>query len=219
MSHPQQPNSQGMHSPAPGAQGYSQPVIPQQGYAPPGYGQPGHGQPEYGQPGYGQPGYGQQPPVPVQPDAHRYGVGSPAPAVPQRSGFSVGAVIAIVGALVVLASYFLTWYRVAADTTVTVNGWGQVSSPDYSFESHRVHWLALAAAIGALVMGVMRLAGKYHDAWRRGAAAIILAALVGGGFAVGVVPTGADRGVGVVVLVIGALAIIVGAALVEFAKR
>lgn len=136
------------------------------------------------------------------------------------TGFSIGAVLMIVGALAVLGSYLLTWYTVTADASITVSGLGQINSPDYRLETNRLHWAAGAAALGALVIAIFRLLGRYGGAkWLPATIGVGLVGIFGTLFAVAVIPDGVERAGGLWVTLAGTIVMIVGLVLVSVARR
>lgn len=133
--------------------------------------------------------------------------------------FSIGAILALVGSVVVIASYFLAWYVVADDTSVTVNGWGSVSDPAYEFTTVKLHWLLLVAGLVAPVVAVVRLLGKYTEEWKRGSIAVIGAAAIGALSTLFLPPDGGELTTGAYLGSLGGLVIAAGVALIAFAKR
>ncbi|GED96937.1 hypothetical protein [Gordonia crocea] len=139
------------------------------------------------------------------------------PAVYQ--GFSIGAIVVLIGAVITLASYLLTWWE-KADEGVTVSGLGNVSPHTYEFHSGKLHWAALAGAIVLIIVAVARLIGKYTDEWQKATVFATAAALVGAGYAL-FAPAGEgfSTTTGVYVVTAGAVIAAAGAALIAFAKR
>jgi hypothetical protein len=103
----QQPGGYGQSSyPQPG--GYQQ-----GGYQPGGYQQGGYQQGGYQQGGYQQGGY-QQGNYPQQPSGYGYGQGYSGYGNEQRQTLGiVGIAVAIVGAVVLISGFFLSWYKIA----------------------------------------------------------------------------------------------------------
>ncbi|UAK37738.1 hypothetical protein K8O93_22105 [Gordonia bronchialis] len=133
-----------------------------------------------------------------------------------------GAVLALVGGVLVIASYFLSYYRLEVDDAVTVNGWGSASEPGYDVATSRLHWVALIAAIAVIVIALARLlrpAESTGEAWHQAAIACLVAALCGALISLAVVPDGTVSDIGVYVALAGSLAGAAGCALMAFTRR
>ena len=149
-----------------------------------------------------------------------------APAAPQTeqpneyTGFSYGAIALIVGSLIALAAYPLTWWVVTDDPEAGVTGFGQVketATTMVTFESSKAHWGALAGAVVFLIIAGARLLGKYNHEWNRALIAGAIAMVVGAGFAY-LGGAGFSVSTGVYVVTLGAVVSLVGAVLV-YLKR
>lgn len=133
-----------------------------------------------------------------------------------------GAVLALVGGVLVIASYFLSYYRLEVDDAVTVNGWGSASEPGYDVATSRLHWVALIAAIAVIVIALARLlrpAESTGEAWHQAAIACLVAALCGALISLAVVPDGTVSDIGVYVALAGSLAGAAGCALMAVTRR
>lgn len=133
-----------------------------------------------------------------------------------------GAVLALIGGLLVIASYFLTYYRLEVDGTVTVSGWGATSEAGHDVATSRLHWVALVAAVAVIVIALARLlqsAEPTGEAWHQATVACLVATLCGALISLAVVPEGTVSDVGVYVALTGSLAGAAGCALMAFSRR
>ncbi|NMO03862.1 hypothetical protein HH308_21855 [Gordonia sp. TBRC 11910] len=138
------------------------------------------------------------------------------------AGFSIGAVIALVGAILALASYPLVWYIAKDDNDATINGFGSThstASTEVTFESSKIHWAVLAAGIGMLIVVVARFIGRYSAEWVRPtfiipvigvAGAIVSAVFVDGAF---------KLGIGVYLAIVGSLLMLAGGVIIASLKK
>ncbi|MFW0791414.1 hypothetical protein [Gordonia sp. CPCC 205333] len=144
------------------------------------------------------------------------------PAVADYSGFSIGAVVTIVGSILALASYPLVWYVAKIDDAATITGFGTTHSTDtleVTYQSSRLHWAVAAAGIVLLIVGFTRLIGKYSEAWKR--PTLIVGAIgVAGAVASAVLVDGDFKlGIGVYLALVGTIVALAGGAIIALAKR
>ncbi|WP_132992866.1 hypothetical protein [Gordonia zhaorongruii] len=167
-----------------------------------------------------QPAPGQ--PAPVQPAGAQGRVGGTAEAENEYSGFSIGAVVAIVGAVLTLIAYPLEWFVVEADEGATINGLGQTTSTstyEVVFEGSKLHWLAGAAAIGMIIAALARLIGKFDAKWEKlpiifGGLAIVSAVL-----SIATIGDGFKAGIGLYLVVVGAVITLAGGLVMSLMKK
>lgn len=83
---------------------------------------------------------------------------------------TIGASLSLVGAVLVLIAYPLSWWKVTDGGDAQVTGFGQLRGADaqfYEFTAGYLHWAALAGAIVLLVVGLVGLLGRFTDVWAR----------------------------------------------------
>ncbi|MFT4201752.1 hypothetical protein [Gordonia sp. (in: high G+C Gram-positive bacteria)] len=138
-------------------------------------------------------------------------------------GFSIGAVVAIVGALITLAAYPMVWWVAKDDSDSWIKGIGTThASPGSSIEFHssKLHVAAGAGAVVLIIVAIARLIGKYDHEWNRATYVAGGVALVGALYSC-FVPIGADftTSTGVYVVLVGGILAAIGAALIAVAKK
>lgn len=137
------------------------------------------------------------------------------------TGFSIGAIVTIVGSLIALASYPLMWWTVVDEPDAGITGFGSIKQPDAReivFHSNKIHWAVLAGAIVLIIVAIARLLGKFNTEWVRGLAVAALAMVAGVVFAFIGTGEGFAVSTGVYVAVAGTVVALVGAALI-YVKR
>ncbi len=172
--------------------------------------------PEHGQPVAQAPNYTQQP----------VGANAYAPVsepTNEFTGFSYGAVVAMLGAVLVLVSYPMVWLVAKADEGATVTGLGTKTSGSIyeitEVSMGRLHWLAGAAMIGLIVVAVMRLLGKFTENLKRAPIIFGVLALLSAGFAFISIGSDFKAGSGLYLALVGAVVALAGGVVMGLLKK
>lgn len=151
---------------------------------------------------------------------------NPAPqrggATPNQSdkpaGFSIGGLLLIVGGVIAIGSHFLTWYVFGRDSSITVNGLGQINSDDYEITRGRIHWLLLGAGVLGIVVGIVRLLGYISAKWTPATIGAMVTSVLGSAVVLFMVPKQLELAPGIFVAIAGAVLVLIGAVLTKFTR-
>ena len=147
--------------------------------------------------------------------------GAPEPQNPY-SGFSIGAIVALVGSVVTLAGYQLTWFYVGTDPDAKVSGFGSITNSDRTevmFESTKIHWLALGTAVGLIIVGIARLLGNFTEQWKKIPLVLGPLGVASALFSLLTVDDGLKAGTGLFLTLAGTVIGLVGVLLIAVAKK
>ncbi|MDR2279417.1 MAG: hypothetical protein LBE07_01035 [Gordonia sp. (in: high G+C Gram-positive bacteria)] len=141
----------------------------------------------------------------------------------EYTGFSVGAVVSIVGAVLVLISYPMVWMVAKADSGATVTGLGTKTSGEIyeitSASMGRLHWIAGIAMVVLIVVAVARLLGKFTDNMTRIPVIAGVFALLSAGFALLTVGSDFKAGSGLYLALVGAVVALAGGVVMGLLKK
>lgn len=163
----------------------------------------------------------QNPQQPVQPNPYQQGAPAAAP-VAEYSGFSIGAVATIVGAVLGLISYPLVWFVAKADEGATISGMGTTTSTsnfEVTAETGRLHWVAGIAMIVLIGLGVARLVGKFDENLKRVTIIAGVLGLLSAGFSMLTVGDDFKAGTGLYLAIVGAIIALVGGIVMAVVKK
>ncbi|GEE00139.1 hypothetical protein nbrc107696_05850 [Gordonia spumicola] len=194
MTQPQQPGN------------FPPPQQPQQ----PNFQQPGGVPPQA-------PNYAQQQPV--------GGPGYAPAAAPanEYTGFSIGAVVTMLGAVLVLASYPMVWAVAKLDSGATVTGFGTKTNGSIfqitEVSMGRLHWLAGVAMLGLIGVALARLMGKFSENLKRLPIIFGVLAILSAGFTY--ISLGSDfkAGSGLYLALVGAIIALAGGLVMSLLKK
>ncbi|QRY62032.1 hypothetical protein JVX90_16755 [Gordonia sp. PDNC005] len=141
----------------------------------------------------------------------------------EYTGFSVGAVVSIVGAVLVLISYPMVWMVAKADSGATVTGLGAKTSGEVyeitSASMGRLHWVAGIAMVVLIVVAVARLLGKFTDNMKRAPIIAGVFALLSAGFALLTIGNEFKAGSGLYLALVGAIVALAGGVVMGVLKK
>ncbi|WP_336793984.1 MULTISPECIES: hypothetical protein [Gordonia] len=141
----------------------------------------------------------------------------------EYTGFSIGAILSIVGAVLVLVSYPMVWMVAKADSGATVTGLGTKTSGEIyeitSASMGRLHWVAGIAMVVLIVIAVARLIGKFTDNMKRAPIIAGVFALLSAGFALLTIGSDFKAGSGLYLALVGAVIALAGGVVMGQLKK
>lgn len=135
--------------------------------------------------------------------------------VAPRAAFRMDVVVTAAGLLTAAGAHLLPWYASVARPSLTMNGFGRVSEPGYQAHGNHLQWMIAVAAIGAVVLLIVRATGGSDSAWRKVCGTVAAIATVGAVFSVFAVPETMMRADGVWIAAAGSLVTALGALLLQ----
>ncbi|MCF8607775.1 hypothetical protein L5I01_30915 [Gordonia sp. HY442] len=145
-----------------------------------------------------------------------------APPADDYTGFSIGAVATIVGAVLVLISYPMVWFVAKLDDGATISGLGTTTStPNFevTVQTGRLHWVAGIAMIVLIGLGVARLLGKFGENLKRVPVVLGVIGLLSAGISTLSVSDDFSIGAGLYLALVGSIIALVGAIVMGLLKK
>ncbi|WOC11948.1 hypothetical protein [Gordonia sp. MP11Mi] len=140
----------------------------------------------------------------------------------EYTGFSIGAVATIVGAVLVLIGYPMVWFVAKLDEGATITGLGTTTSTStfqVTAETGRLHWLAGIAMIVLIGLGVARLVGKYNENLKRLTIILGVVGLLSAGISTLTVGSDFKVGAGLYLALVGSIVALVGGIVMAVLKK